>query len=468
MKRTLYVKLVGGYLIFILLSFLAVTLFMYQTTYQHLEQQEANKLYREASAIASSYGTNYYSHALTQNDFYLQLSALSNYSDAIIRIVDTKGNINIDSTGIANNSQMIEGFDILDFGNRYYFTGDFYHSFSENTLTVYAPITVNYKVRGYVLIHKSVTDIINTANVITTIGYQTLGLIALAGLLILGLFTVVIYLPIHKLQKAATSYVHGDFSVTADVRSNDEIGFLAASVNYMATELCTLEEDQKKFISNVSHDFRSPLTSIKGYIEAILDGTIPPEMQEKYLNIILFETERLNKLTSSLLELNKFGSHGVMLDVSTFDINQTIKTTALTFEGSCTRKHLSFDLTLTGSQLMVRADYSKIQQILYNLIDNAIKFSHDNATIYIETSAKNEKVFVSIKDTGIGIPKDSLNKIWERFYKSDLSRGKDKKGTGLGLAIVKEIINAHNENINCISTEGVGTEFIFTLPLAEH
>ena len=156
-----------------------------------------------------------------------------------------------------------------------------------------------------------------------------------------------------------------------------------------------------------------------------------------------------------------------MLDVTTFDINQTIKTTAQTFEGVCKEKHLSFDLTLTGEKLLVRADYGKIQQILYNLIDNAIKFSHNNATIYIETTTKNEKVFVSVKDTGIGIPKDSMNKIWERFYKSDLSRGKDKKGTGLGLAIVKEIINAHNENINCISTEGVGTEFIFTLPLIE-
>ena len=110
---------------------------------------------------------------------------------------------------------------------------------------------------------------------------------------------------------------------------------------------------------------------------------------------------------------------------------------------------------------------SKIQQVLYNLIDNAIKFSHANSIITIETTEKNEKVFVSVKDTGIGIPKDSIKKIWERFYKTDLSRGKDKKGTGLGLSIVKEIIQAHGENINCISTEGVGTEFIFTLPLAK-
>ena len=110
---------------------------------------------------------------------------------------------------------------------------------------------------------------------------------------------------------------------------------------------------------------------------------------------------------------------------------------------------------------------SKIQQVIYNLIDNAIKFSHPDSTITIETTEKNEKVFISVKDTGIGIPKDSIKKIWERFYKTDLSRGKDKRGTGLGLAIVKEIISSHNENINVISTEGVGTEFIFTLPMAQ-
>ena len=463
MKRTLYLKLAAGYALFLLLSFLSVTLFMYHIAYQHMEKQEASNLYREASAISNTYGANYVSHTLTQENFRLQLSALSKYSNVTIWIMDMKGNINITSSG---NVKRIENFNILDFGNNYYQTGTFYDYFSGDTLSVYAPITVNYKVRGYVLIHKSVSDIINTANAITTIGYQTLALIGLAGLLLFALFTFVVYLPIRKLINAADAYAQGDYKVHAEVHSNDELGYLAATMNCMANDLHTLEEDQKKFISNVSHDFRSPLTSIKGYIEAMLDGTIPVEMQEKYLNIILFETERLNKLTHSLLELNKFGSRGAMLNITAFDINQTIKTTVQTFEGICTKKHLSFDLTLTGEELNVRADYGKIQQILYNLIDNAIKFSHANSTIYIETTTKNEKVFVSVKDTGIGIPKDSINKIWERFYKSDLSRGKDKKGTGLGLAIVKEIINAHNENINCISTEGVGTEFIFTLPLS--
>ena len=196
-------------------------------------------------------------------------------------------------------------------------------------------------------------------------------------------------------------------------------------------------------------------------------GAKSPELQEKYFNIILFETERLTKLTQGILDLNRFGHRGTMLDLADFDIKRMIKTTILTFEGTCSKKGLSFDLVLTGQELFVTADMSKIQQVLYNLIDNATKFSHPNNSIKIETSMKNEKALISVKDYGIGIPADSIKKIWERFYKTDLSRGRDKRGTGLGLAIVREIIQAHKEHINVISTEGVGTEFLFTLPLAQ-
>ena len=152
---------------------------------------------------------------------------------------------------------------------------------------------------------------------------------------------------------------------------------------------------------------------------------------------------------------------------SNFDINAVIKNTAASFEGTCTAKHITIDLLFSDWHSYVNADMGKIQQVLYNLIDNAIKFSHPDSKITIETTSKYEKVFVSVRDTGIGIPKDSLKKIWERFYKTDLSRGKDKKGTGLGLSIVKEIIQLHGENINVVSTEGVGTEFIFSLSKVE-
>jgi|GEM_PF-137988 len=306
------------------------------------------------------------------------------------------------------------------------------------------------------------------ANGFMNIVFYTIEFVFLTALFLLLLFAHGFYRPLHRLTIVSESYAKGNFEPRTQIHRNDELGYLANTMDYMANELDTLEEDQRKFISNVSHDFRSPLTSIKGYIEAMLDGTIPPELQNKYLNIILFETERLTKLTQGILDLNRFGQHrGMMLDLTDFDINRMIKTTILTFEGTCSAKGLSFDLVLTGQKLYVHGDMSKIQQVLYNLIDNATKFSHNDASIKIETSIKNEKVLISVKDSGIGIPAESIKKIWDRFYKTDLSRGKDKRGTGLGLAIVKEIIQAHNEHINVISTEGVGTEFIFTLPLAK-
>lgn len=467
MKRTLYLKLLGGYLLFGLLGFLIIATFTYHMTFEYLEKKEAQSLYRESALICANYAQNYFSQDATLEEVQDQLSALDTYLNADIWIVDTRGNILINTGASGSETESIAEFDVTDFGNRYYRTGYFYDYFTTEQLSVFSPITVNYKVRGYVIIHKPVSLVTSSANGLSGIAYLTLGLIFAAAFVVLALFTCVVYIPIRRITRAADQYTHGNFEAKINVHSNDEIGYLAASLNYMANELNTLEDDQKKFISNVSHDFRSPLTSIKGYVEAMLDGTIPPEMQGKYLNIILFETERLNKLTQSLLELNKFGSHGVMLDITDFDVNQTIKTTVLTFEGRCAEKHIRFNLILSGEELFVTADFSKIQQVLYNLIDNAVKFSHSDSAITIETTEKNEKVFVSVKDTGIGIPKDSLKKIWERFYKTDLSRGKDKRGTGLGLSIVREIIQAHGENINCISTEGVGTEFIFTLPLAK-
>ena len=246
--------------------------------------------------------------------------------------------------------EVIPDFSVTDFGNKYYQTGTFYGQFTTEQLSVFSPITANYKVRGYVIIHKPTGSLVSYANGLITISYQTLALLFLAALIMLILFTYVIYIPIRRITKTADAYAAGNFDARIELHSGDEIGYLAASLNYMASELHTLEEDQKKFVSNVSHDFRSPLTSIKGYVEAMLDGTIPVEMQDKYLNIILFETERLNKLTSSLLELNKFGAHGMILDITDFDINYTIRMTVQTFEGICKDKRISFSLILTGEK----------------------------------------------------------------------------------------------------------------------
>lgn len=469
MKKTIYPKLLCGYLLFVLLGFIVVSSFTAYFSYDYIQKEEAAHLYKEANLLASDYAYSYYNNDITLEDFKERLDALETYLSTEIWVIDTSGDILVNSSKTTDLSNMdtIEEFNIGDFANRYYQTGYFYNYFDEEQLSVFAPISINYRVRGYVFLHKPVKELVSYNNGLLHIAYFTLVILILCAFIPLAIFACTIILPIKKITKAANQYASGNFEHPISVHSNDEIGYLAASLSYMANELHTLEEDQRKFISNVSHDFRSPLTSIKGYIEAMLDGTIPVENQEKYLNIILFETERLNKLTKSLLELNNVGNRGIRLDISVFDINNTIKMTARTFEGTCKKKHISFELILTGKQLFAKADMSKIQQVIYNLIDNAIKFSHSDSTITLETTVKNEKIFVSVKDRGIGIPSDSLGKIWERFYKTDLSRGKDKTGTGLGLAIVKEIIQAHKENINVISTEGVGTEFIFSLSLEQ-
>lgn len=464
MKRTLYPKLLLGYVAFGILGFLTIAIFTSRMTLNYIERDTASDLYRESNLLAANYAANYYRGTMTLEDVTSHFVAVATYLDTEIQVVSPDGKVLISSSS-DTSSDAIQNFDITVFGTSYYQTGIFFNTFQEETLSVFSPITINYKVRGYVLIHKPVRDLIALKDGFINIAYMTLAVIFLCAFVLLGLFTCTVYIPIRKITRAARDYSEGNFDTQINIQTNDEIGYLAASLNYMATELSTLEDDQRKFIANVSHDFRSPLTSIKGYVEAIMDGTIPHEMQDKYLNIILLETERLNKLTQSMLELNKYGARGTMLDISSFDINNTIKLVVQSFEGICQEKKISFELILTGHTSFVYADISKIQQVLYNLIDNAIKFSHPDSTITIETTEKNEKVFISVKDTGIGIPKDSIKKIWERFYKTDLSRGKDKRGTGLGLAIVREIISVHNENINVISTEGVGTEFIFTLPL---
>ena len=474
MKPKIYIKFLLSYVFFGIAAILVLCTFTQRSITNYLEKHEAQNLYREATQIASKYAANFTNTTLSLEDFQVRMESLSSYLSAEIWVVDSQGNVLFNSSDSSIGQRAanahyttLPDFDPTSFGNTYYTVGNFYDSFSENTITVFSPVTANYRVRSYVLIHKPVATVTEVTNHFMNITFFTVGIIYICAFLILLFFTICFYRPMLKMNSVAKSYAKGNFEPRISLHSNDEIGFLANTMNYMANELNTLEEDQRKFISNVSHDFRSPLTSIKGYVEAMLDGTIPPELQDKYLNNILFETERLAKLTQSILDLNQFGRHGIMLDVADFDINRMIKTTILTFEGTCNKKGLSFDLVLTGQELFVTGDMTKIQQVLYNLIDNATKFSHNNSAIKIETSIKNEKVLISVKDSGIGIPADSIKKIWDRFYKTDLSRGKDKKGTGLGLAIVKEIIQAHNEHINVISTEGVGTEFIFTLPLSK-
>ena len=468
MKKTLYLKFILAYFIFGVFSFIIVSVFVPNMTKEHLIREKAETLYSEATLISNTYATGLYTSETDLETVKTQLDFLAVYLDSTIRIINPSGRLVLDTNTPLNVKDvvMIENFDPTATAGSYYMVNDFFGSFDSEMLSVFAPITSSYMVKGYVVIHCDMNDIQESCNSMLNISYITLVILLLLSLIILIFFTEMVYIPLRKITYATEQYAAGNMHYEFQVESNDEIGYLAVCLNYMASQIASAEDDQKKFVANVSHDFRSPLTSIRGYLEAMIDGTIPPEMHEKYLGIVLNETERLTNLTNSLLTLNNLNTKGMMLNRTDFNINRVIRNTAASFEGTCRKKNIAIELVLTGDEMYVNADKDRIQQVLYNLIDNAIKFSHHDSVIKVETSLKKNKLFVSVKDTGIGIPKEDLKLIWDRFYKSDLSRGKDKKGTGLGLSIVKEIINCHNEHINVISTEGVGSEFIFSLALS--
>ena len=468
MKSILHLKFIVLYIIFGFLCVFTTAMLAEELIQTQLEDDTSQTLYREATLIASDYLPSYFTDSSSVQSVQAQLAAMRLYLDSSLWFVSSDGTM-ITSSNLEGTSSpdAIENFDPAEIGSSQYITGTYHGYFDEDMITVMAPVTQGFSTKGYLLIHSPLSSIEESCSEIIVSIYICLGVIFLLSFIFLLGFQFFVYNPLKQISEAAKQYASGNLDYEIPVYTHDEMGYLSASLNYMAVQLKDMDDYQKKIVANVSHDFRSPLTSIKGYLTAMADGTIPPEMYQKYLNIILFETERLTDLTKDLLTLNEFDTKELLLDKTRFDIQDVIKSTAASFEGVCTPKHISIQLLLLPGSVAVNADMRKIQQVLYNLIDNAVKFSGNESTITVEVAEKNEKVFVSVKDRGMGIPKKELNKIWERFYKSDLSRGKDKKGTGLGLSIVKEIIQAHDEHINVVSTEGVGTEFIFSLSKAD-
>lgn len=460
MKKRVLLKLVMLYITAAVSMFLLLNTYGRSRMERSLIEERKDLLYSEASLIVSE--SQYYSSQMSLTDMIKQLRLVDTFLDTRIWVVNNNGIVIADTQSNAkgiNVNDLDETFLEQTYVEDVYFKG----IFTEPMLSAIVTIPYNYTVKGYVCIHTSMEGI--RADSVYYLDFINISYLLFLFILVL-IFSVIYYItviPVERMTKAAKEYTGGNFDYPMKIKSHDEYRDLANTIKFMADELKNLDDYQKKFVANISHDFRSPLTSIKGYAEAMIDGTITPDIQGKYLDIIVFETERLTKLTTNLLALNSFENNGTMLNITTFDINEVIRKTAATFEGQCTKKKIMLNLLFSSIEIFVDADMDKIQQVLYNLIDNAIKFSNSDSTIKVTVDEKGSKVFVGVKDYGIGIPKDSIKKIWERFYKTDSSRGKDKKGTGLGLSITKEIITAHNENINVISTEGVGTEFIFTL-----
>ena len=461
------------YIAICVISFILVSTICYKADYKRIYNYYSDRLYLQANEIANEYALDYLSETKLRR-IELEMKSLSTFNDTRIMFITPSGDVILDtndsSTDKSNDDRVlfsINDFDYGDLKGKPDILWDFYGLFSEPALSVFSPISNSFEIKGYVVINIPESAIVERVYDTFNTNYLTLAIVLILSSAFLVLYFFQVHRPIKEITRATNEYSKGNLSYHVKPMHNDEIGRLGMSLDYMASQLNESDKFQQKFLSNISHDFRSPLTSIKGYLEAIQDGTIPPEMLDKYIGIMLFETERLTKLTSNILTLNELDPKSVRLDISTFDLNSIIRHTVETFEGTCKKKGIKFNITYANSVQNVKADKGRIQQVIYNLIDNAIKFSKENSYIYITVKEKGEKAQISIKDTGCGIAKEDIDKIWDRFYKSDSSRGRDKKGSGLGLSITKEVIQAHGENIDVVSTVGVGTEFIFTLELAK-
>lgn len=461
------------YIAICVISFILVSTICYKADYKHIYNYYSDRLYLQANEIANEYALDYLAESKLRR-IELEMKSLSTFNDTRIMFITPSGDVILDtnnsSTDKSNEDRIlfsINDFDYGDLKGKHDILWDFYGLFSEPALSVFSPISNSFEIKGYVVINIPESAIVERVYDTFNTNYLTLAIVLILSSAFLVLYFFQVHRPIKEITRATNEYSKGNLSYHVKPMHNDEIGRLGMSLDYMASQLNESDKFQQKFLSNISHDFRSPLTSIKGYLEAIQDGTIPPEMLDKYIGIMLFETERLTKLTSNILTLNELDPKSVRLDISTFDLNSIIRHTVETFEGTCKKKGIKFNITYANSVQNVKADKGRIQQVIYNLIDNAIKFSKENSYIYITVKEKGEKAQISIKDTGCGIAKEDIDKIWDRFYKSDSSRGRDKKGSGLGLSITKEVIQAHGENIDVVSTVGVGSEFIFTLELAK-
>ena len=272
--------------------------------------------------------------------------------------------------------------------------------------------------------------------------------------------------PIREMAQATRLYAEGDFDIRMkDYGRSDEIGELAVSFNRMAETLQQTERKRRDFIANISHELKTPMTTIAGYTDGILDGTIPPESEKQYLQIISDESRRLSRLVRRMLDVSQLQAMDPLKSGSRFDVCESMRRVLISMEKKITDRHLDVEADIPEEPILVRGDNDMITQVIYNLLENAAKFARTGTALYLGvTTAADGKAYVTVRNLGDTIPADELPKLFERFHKSDKSRSEDKDGVGLGLYIVKTILEQHKEQIQVTSEDGV-TTFRFSLSL---
>lgn len=337
--------------------------------------------------------------------------------------------------------------------------------YSQRYYTVGCPITVDGQSIGYLFTSA------HASGQQTAFLNEMLKMFLISALVVLLITVVAVYFisaqlvkPMRQMAAAAQKFGRGEFDTRLAVTSYDEMGQLAMALNNMAQSLSTMEISRRSFVANVSHELKTPMTSIAGFIDGILDGTIPPEKQNYYLQIVSDEVKRLSRLVRAMLNLSKIEAGEMKINKSKLNMVDTICQTVFSFEQQIEKKNLEIR-GLDHEKVMVDADPDLMHQVVYNLTENAVKFVNEGGYIAFDFSTgKNGETYISVKNSGAGLSKQEIPKVFDRFYKTDKSRGLDKNGVGLGLYIVRSIVNLHGGDIIVRSAEGEYVEFVFSIP----
>lgn len=328
------------------------------------------------------------------------------------------------------------------------------------------PIAINDEFTGFAVVAAPLEGALleNLKNVLRMFLFSA-GLALILVTIAVYIMTEKIAKPIRNLENATRCYSAGDFTYRVpEIHSHDELAGLITKFNSMATSLEQLENSRRSFVANVSHEFKTPMTTIGGFINGILDGTIPPEKQDYYLEIVSSEINRLSKMVTMMLNISKIETGNADLTIEQFDISQKLVTTFLGFEQLVSKKNIEVEGFEDLNQIIVHGDSAMIDQVIYNLVDNAVKFTNEGGKIIVNAAADKKYAYFSVTNSGKGIPKKDINKVFERFYKVDQSRSTDVKSTGLGLFLVKSIVDLHGGIITVESEPDNFTRFTVKLP----
>lgn len=469
MKNSIQKKLFITYGIAIIIGFGILALALLQVLDRYFIENRKQLLYEQGRKVAREAAQVLYLGNTTSKNFINDLQILEKFLSAHIWVVDDDGTIvavsgTNDERLLGRKIQEAELKDLSD-GEGMETRGNFGGMLSEPSLTVGYPVYVNSSFAGGVLVHASLYEIEkNFREVYRLILWAILASIAVAyGILYIQIRRISD--PLREISEAAKVIAGGEFQKRLDINTGDEIEELGKSFNNMAESLEKIEENRRNLIANISHDLRSPMTSIRGFIEGIIDGTIPEERRGHYLNIVLEESKRLITITNQLLELSNMQQGKLELSIGAFELNETIRRKLIAYENRITEKQLNVTFRMHDEKNFVMSDQSLIERVISNLIDNAVKFTPQKGSIDIRTTEDAGSVSLEITNTGVSINAEELNRVWERFHKGDTSRGLYKGGYGLGLAIVKEIVSQLGEKIS-VSSEEDFVKFTLTVKKA--